>query len=342
MATKFGRMTKESTTEPSVDEVKMKKGGHAHHKKHMAMGGNPMMSTPTVRPRVRTMARPAVEAAPMPPALLRKHGGKAKHHAEGGDIAQDKALIKKAFKQHDKQEHKDAKGTHLTLKHGGKTHHKHHHAKGGGIKDAGHDEMGGLLGGIEATKPVAKKGTGTIMGPGYKHGGHTKKHHMAKGGTMHPAIDVNDKVHEAKQVKGFSTKTGGVEGKGYKHGGHTKKHHYAKGGTVSDSVAKKYEKTMMHDGEKMPTVKGATGDIKQKPAGYKHGGHVAHHKHGGHAAHHTTMGHGDHGHTHMHKHAAKHAHGHEKIDGHPMKHGGHVKHHTKISTHKKKGGSCNY
>ena len=36
------------------------------------------------------------------------------------DLAQDKKLIKKAFKQHDAQEHKGGKGTDLTkLKRGG-------------------------------------------------------------------------------------------------------------------------------------------------------------------------------------------------------------------------------
>lgn len=37
------------------------------------------------------------------------------------DLAQDKALIKKAFKQHDSQEHKGGKGTALKLKKGGPT-----------------------------------------------------------------------------------------------------------------------------------------------------------------------------------------------------------------------------
>jgi hypothetical protein len=37
------------------------------------------------------------------------------------DLAQDKALIKKAFKQHDSQEHKGGKGTSLKLKKGGPT-----------------------------------------------------------------------------------------------------------------------------------------------------------------------------------------------------------------------------
>jgi len=36
-------------------------------------------------------------------------------------MAQDKAMIKKAFKQHDAQEHKGGKGTTLKLKKGGPT-----------------------------------------------------------------------------------------------------------------------------------------------------------------------------------------------------------------------------
>ena len=37
------------------------------------------------------------------------------------DMAQDKAMVKKAFKQHDAQEHKGGKGTTLKLKKGGPT-----------------------------------------------------------------------------------------------------------------------------------------------------------------------------------------------------------------------------
>jgi hypothetical protein len=37
------------------------------------------------------------------------------------DKKQDKAMIKKAFKQHDAQEHKGGKGTKLALKKGGVT-----------------------------------------------------------------------------------------------------------------------------------------------------------------------------------------------------------------------------
>jgi len=45
----------------------------------------------------------------------------AKMESGKSDMAQDKALIKKAFKQHDAQEHKGGKGTALKLKKGGVT-----------------------------------------------------------------------------------------------------------------------------------------------------------------------------------------------------------------------------
>jgi hypothetical protein len=51
-----------------------------------------------------------------------KRGGEMKKMAEGGkaDMAQDKALVKKALKMHDAQEHKGGKGTDLSkLKKGG-------------------------------------------------------------------------------------------------------------------------------------------------------------------------------------------------------------------------------
>jgi hypothetical protein len=45
----------------------------------------------------------------------------AKMESGKADMAQDKALIKKAFKQHDKQEHQGGVGTSLKLKKGGPT-----------------------------------------------------------------------------------------------------------------------------------------------------------------------------------------------------------------------------
>ena len=61
---------------------------------------------------------------PGTPAMPMKKGGMAmKKMAMGGmakdDKAQDKAMIKKALKQHDEQEHKGGKGTKLKLAKGG-------------------------------------------------------------------------------------------------------------------------------------------------------------------------------------------------------------------------------
>ena len=204
MATSFKREPKMMTTEPSVDEVKMKRGGKAE-------------------------------------------GGKA-------DMAQDKAMIKKAMKQHDAQEHKGGKGTSLKLRAGGMSKMSNMAPK------AGPDVMGGLEGGLEATRPVMKKNTAGVRMPGYKMGGSID-------------ADINRKPTSAKQVKGFNTKTGGVKNTtanggpaGFKRGGSIA----AKG----MSIAKKYQKTT-NTGNPMPSVKGGTKGIKQTVAGYKDGGHAA-------------------------------------------------------------------
>ena len=73
-------------------------------------------------------------------------GGMAKKMAEGGstDMAQDKAMIKKAFKQHDSQEHKGGKGTELKL------------AKGGAFRSSANGIA--TKGKTKATQIVMKKG----------------------------------------------------------------------------------------------------------------------------------------------------------------------------------------
>ena len=373
MATKkFIREPKEFTTEPSDDEVGvgMKRGGHSKHKKHMAMGGTPVVGA----------RRPMVRA---PGALLmRKKGGPAE--------LKEIHKVEKELKHHEKEA----------------AHIGHRGLKAGGRASA---VPGGLLGGVEDI-PMHKRGaTDGIEGPGYKKGGNAKhhaahhahggkvhrvsghpegshehhkamaKHHAAKhkeGGSAHhakmhehhkahakhlkaggsmgsksdafetkttlkPKIDVKDKVHEAKQAKSFHTKTEGLEGVGYKKGGHLKK--FAKGGSTS---ASKYLADMK-DGEKMPTKKRGTGEIKEDVAGYKRGGHVKHEAHGGHVAHHahkaTHKAHG--GHMSHHEHSTKHhAHGGHVSHKEHMAHGGSAKKHhtTKVSTHKAKGGKCNY
>ena len=301
----FKRDPKEKTTEPSVDELShegMKRGGKAH-KKHMAMGGNPMMRAPLARPMVRPGMRAGVApSVAMPPAaLMRKKGGEVESAATHKAEMHEMRKIEKELKHHESEK-------------AGKAHH--------GLKKGGmyRPTPGGLL---SEGRAHGKGTTGGIEGAGYKHGG------MSKGGTMRPKIDVQDKVHEAKQVKSLSTKTGGIEGAGYKHGGRSKKHHYAKGGTVSDGVASRYLNDMK-DGKKMPTKKLGAKGISQAPAGYKNGGHVSHP---------TTYGHKDNGHKRQHE--MQDGHGHEKMAAHPMKNGGKA-HTTKISTCMQKGGKCNY
>jgi hypothetical protein len=71
-------------------------------------------------------------------SALFKKGGEAMAKSDSKedmkmDKKQDVALIKKAFKQHDKQEHKGGKGTSLALKKGGAT----KMARGGGVESKG-------------------------------------------------------------------------------------------------------------------------------------------------------------------------------------------------------------
>ena len=86
---------------------------------------NPAMAMMAARAKRMPAARPAVMAPPpvapsampaMPPAMpgMKKGGETMK-----SDKAQDKAMIKKAMKQHDMQEHKGGKGTKLSLCGGG-------------------------------------------------------------------------------------------------------------------------------------------------------------------------------------------------------------------------------
>lgn len=190
-----------------------------------------------------------------------KRGGKA----EGGksDMAQDKAMIKKAFKQHDKQEHKGGKGTSLKL-------------RSGGAPKAGPNVMGGLAGGLEATRPDMKKNTGGVRMPGYKSGGQAlaaKGDRFQTSTTLKPGIDINRKPTSAKQVKSLSTKTGGVKNTTANGGAAG----FKRGGSIAAkgmAIAKKYQKTT-NTGNPMPTVKGGTKGIKQTVAGYKDGGHAS-------------------------------------------------------------------
>jgi len=236
----FKPMPKMETTEPSV-ELKLKKGGVA--KKAIggalpsaapAMGAAPELAArlAAARPRGASMmaSRAPVRPAPGMPAqaMARKKGGEVESKSMEAKEEREIKGIKKELKSH---EGKPASKAHKGLRVGGKVE---------------NDVPGGLLGGIEATRANPKRVTGGIEGVGYKSGGKIAKY-------------ANTKVVEAKQVKGFNTKTGKLEGRGY-----------AKGGSVA-----KYENTMMHGNGKMPTKPFGTKSIKQAPAGYKTGGHVA-------------------------------------------------------------------
>lgn len=136
-----------------------------------------------------------------------KKGGKA-------DMDQDKAMIKKAFKQHDMQEHKGGKGTSLKLKKGGK-----------------------MKGGMACATGGVVNGQG-----GYKKGGDVK---MAKGGVAgNGIINTEGQGGEYRNTKMDTAKpdhspakTGGVKngnGGGYATGGVTKSNGggYKKGGKI--------------------------------------------------------------------------------------------------------------
>jgi len=233
----FKPMVKMETTEPSV-ELKLKKGGKVAKKADGGMMGSPM-SAADIPPAMPARGGMPMAGAPMKPSLAMRRramkgmpagagpagpiGGAAQMQApmgmpamkkggkaEGGkmDMAQDKAMIKKAFKQHDMQEHKGGKGTSLKLKKGGKM------ATGGVVNGQG----------------------------GYKKGGDVK---MAKGGVAGDGIiNTEDQGGEYRNTKMDTAKpdhspakTGGVKlgnGGGFATGGVAKSNGggYKKGGKV--------------------------------------------------------------------------------------------------------------
>jgi hypothetical protein len=172
---------------------------------------------------VAQMASQVAKATPTPaPTPLVKSNvpmGKAissvvshmqKYKKEGGkvDMAQDKAMIKKAFKQHDTQEHKGGKGTNLKLKSGGVS-----MGNGGGYKNGGNVPAEKDRSPTKTLKTPNKKVSTAKTDPGYER--------YATGGVA------------KSNAGGFAT--GGVamsNAGGFKNGGASKKH-YATGGIVN-------------------------------------------------------------------------------------------------------------
>jgi hypothetical protein len=304
----FKPMVKMETTEPSV-ELKLKKGGHVNMKKggkaeaghkKMAMGGGAMdmmsgtpalIGRPAVNAPVRTPGKPSMSArrkammakpaiTPSGPSMSTpmKKGGKA----EGGkaDMAQDKAMIKKAFKQHDMQEHKGGKGTSLKLKKGGMK----KFATGGKIvsetTSGSYDTT--LMHQAKPDRSPAK--TGDVKngnGGGFKMGGKAKKY--ATGGVTKSnagGYATGGAIPSESKSGSYATtlvdtaspdrapaKTGGVRlgnAGGFKMGGKTSKKAYATGGTVNSGRA-----VAMPQGNK-PVP--ASVKISQLAGTYKNGG----------------------------------------------------------------------
>jgi hypothetical protein len=278
----FKPMVKMETTEPSVI-LKLKKGGHVNMKKggkaesghkkmaggggamDMMMGTPALVGRPAVNAPVRTpgkpsmasrrkamMAKPAVTPSgpsmAMPPM---KKGGKA----EGGksDMAQDKAMIKKAFKQHDSQEHMGGKGTSLKLKKGGMKKYASggaipsettsgsykttlmHQAKADNSPAKTGDVKNGNAGGYKMGGKAKKYATGGVTksnGGGYKNGGSTGDNIPEE--TSSGSYDTT-KVYSASKTNP-PVGTGGVRygnAGGFKAGGKSSKKAYAAGGTVN-------------------------------------------------------------------------------------------------------------
>lgn len=253
MATSFKREPKMFTTEPSADEVGggMKRGGKA---KKMMDGGAPMVS-PMIAPARRRMpvAKPAVMARRAAMPIMRKKGGEVETPKQHQAEMREMGKIEKELKHHESMR---ASKAHKGLKDGGSP-----------APKAGPNVMGGLAGGLEATRPVKSKMTGGVRSPGYKSGGEIgKAMAFETKTTLKPKINPADKVvsaEKSKMVRGNK----GIEGVGYKAGGRLKK--YASGGMA---IANKYQHTI-NDASSPKRVKGGTGKVEGSQ--YKAGGHVA-------------------------------------------------------------------
>ena len=195
----FKPMPKMETTEPSV-ELKLKKGGKV---KKMQMGGNPMMAGAQMPVSPRRRMAMAPKAMARQPMMMRKNGG---HMGES----------MKEIEAHERNERDELKRVKKELKsHEGMRASKAHKGlKNGGAPKAGPNVMGGLAGGLEATRTVSKKTTGGVRAPGYKNGGALN----AKGAAV--AKKYMSKMNSGDPMPTVKGKTGSLEGSKFKNGGH--------------------------------------------------------------------------------------------------------------------------
>ena len=240
----FKPMPKMETTEPSV-ELKLKKGGKV---KKMMDGGEPMMLEAPARRRMPTV-RQAVPVAPRGVSPLARAGMPMRK--EGGEMESEKA-----HERNEKEEIRRVKGE--LKKHEGMKAGKAHKGlkKGGMAPKAGPNVVGGLAGGLEATRVNKKGNTGGIELSKFRKGGIA-----AKGMTL--ANKYQTKINDASSNKSVKGGTGSIEGSKFKKGGLA-----AKG----MATARKYE-TKINDASNVKTVKGGTGGIEGSK--FKSGGHAA-------------------------------------------------------------------
>ena len=226
----------------------MSKDGGVAKKANGGMMGAPMgagaMMSPAMKKALmmrmmaqRGAARPGMAAPAVPMAPAMKKGGKA------GDMGQDKAMIKKAFKQHDAQEHMGGEGTKLKLRKGGTTK----------VVDGDKTDKAHGTGAVKMGKPAGYATGGSI--PSETSSGsykttkmHQGKHDSASGtggvkmsnaGGFAGGGEVNWENRPANSAKPgkTNTKTGEVKeanAGGFKKGGAAKKH-FATGGSVNNA-----------------------------------------------------------------------------------------------------------
>jgi hypothetical protein len=188
-----------------------KNGGKAEKKAMGGMMGAPVMPAPARDPRRAAMAKAMMArkagmgapAAPMvaPGMPAMKKGGKAT------DAAQDKAMVKKAFKQHDMQEHEGGKGTKLKLAAGGAAKTKVTTAKNSpGYKmyaEGGAAKKQYATGGRVSTgkpvampkRPVSKPVSNTAQSGTFKKGGKVSKF-QAGGGAGTGTVDMTGGAYD--------------------------------------------------------------------------------------------------------------------------------------------------
>jgi hypothetical protein len=189
---------------------------------------------------------------------------------EGGDTAQDKAMIKKAFKQHDAQEHMGGKGTKLKLKKGGTM----NCATGGAIPSESTRGMPAttIVNTAKADNSPAKTG-GVRNGNagGFKKGGKAKK--MAEGGlgssmgagTPHFAVSSIEDDEGYRKEKEQGAKN--LESLKNFFGFGKKDKKYATGGAIaSEKTSGSYATTQMNT-SKPDNSPANTGEVKKGNAG---------------------------------------------------------------------------